>query len=121
MSYLKNFYNYIFHKSATLMNRNQLGSIDLLSINKSDKSENEIKERNSAIATSYKHIERTIKNLIIAQQEFMANQCENEQQLLFGRGTMNGLSLVLEKMKKYKGQHDEDLKPDENFEKHEVF
>ena len=120
MSYLKNLYNYLFHKSATLMNRHQLGSIDLSDI-KEELTENEQKERNANIANSYKYIEPTIKKLLIAQQEFMAKQCENENQLLFGRGSINGIAVVLEELRSYKLAHEELTKPQEKFDKHEVF
>ena len=113
---LKSLYNYIFNKSATLLNRHQLGSLDL-SDAREELSENEQKERSASIATSYKYIELSIKKLIIVQQEFMANQCENESQLLFGRGTTNGLSLVLEEMQSYKLQHEELSKPKDDFDK----
>ena len=116
---LKSLYNYIFNKSATLLNRHQLGSLSLDDA-RDELEETKQKERNASIATSYKHIEISIKKLIIAQQEFMANQCENESQLLFGRGTTNGLSLVLEEMQSYKNQHEELSKPKEGFDKHEV-
>jgi len=120
MSYLKNLYNYLFHKSVTLMNRHQLGSIDLPDI-KEELTENEQKERNANIANSYKYIEPTIKKLLIAQQEFMAKQCENENQLLFGRGSINGIAVVLEELRSYKLAHEEETKPQEKFDEHEVF
>lgn len=117
MSYLKNLYNYLFHKSATLLNKNQLGSIDLSDVRDKELSENEIKKRNANIANSYKYIEPTIKKLLIAQQEFIANRCENENQLLFGRGSINGISVVLEELRSYKLAHEEDTKPQEKFDK----
>ena len=118
---LKSIYNYIFNKSATLLNRHQLGSLSLDDA-RDELSENEQKERNANVSSAFRHIELSIKKLIIVQQEFMANQCENESQLLFGRGTTNGLSLVLEEMQSYKLQYEEDNKPkDDDFNKHKVF
>ena len=113
---LKEIYLYLFRKSALLLNRKQLGCIDLSDI-KEPKEENKKKERNAKIASDFRYIEPAIKKLIIAQQEFMANQCENESQLLFGRGSMNGLALVLEELKNYKSEHEEDTKPKDNFDK----
>jgi len=117
---IKSLYKYIFNKSATLLNREQLGSIELDLAGITGLSEDEIKERNATISSDFKIIELTIKRLLIAQQEFMANQCENEKQLLFGRGSSNGISLVLEEFKKYKSQHDELTKPSEEFNQYKV-
>lgn len=116
----KNLYAYLFNKSATLLNREQLGSISLNEMRDKDLSENEIKERNAKISSDFKILEQTIKILLIAQEEFMANQCENEKQLLFGRGTVNGLSLLLDEFQSFKGQHDELTKPKEGFNKHKI-
>jgi len=117
---IKEIYQYLFNKSATLLNREQLGSLELDLAGTTGLSEDEIKERNAAVSSNFKIIELTIKRLLIAQQEFMANQCENEKQLLFGRGSINGISLVLEKFKKYKSQHDELTKPSEEFNPHKI-
>jgi len=113
---LKEIYNFLFRKSATLLNKNQLGSISLDNA-RDELTEEERKTRNASIDSSYKHIELSIKKLLIAQQEFMANQCENEQQLLFARGSVNGLTLALEEMKSYKSQHEELTSPKEKFNK----
>lgn len=107
-------YRYIFRKSAMLLNRNQLGSIEL------KKAPEWNKEQNAKIATSFKIIEQSINSLIVSQQEYMARECENEQQLLFGRGTTNGLILCVEELEKMKSQHEEDTKGKEPFNKFKV-
>lgn len=117
---LKEIYNYLFHKSATLLNREQLGSISLDGMRDKELTENELKERNAKISLDFKIIEQTTKKLLIAQEEFMANQCENEQQLLFARGSINGLTLLLEEFASYKSQHDEITKPKDEFNKFNV-
>lgn len=117
---LTEIYQYIFRKSALLLNRHQLGSISLDTRNK-ELSEEEKKARNISIANSFKYIEPAIKKLIIAQQEFMAKQCENEQQLLFARGTINGLFIIREELQSYKSAHDEENKPKENYDEHQIF
>jgi hypothetical protein len=103
-----------------LLNRNLLGSIELSDVRDVELTENEIKERNASIAISFRYIEPAIKKLLIAQQEFMANQCENEQQLLFSRGSINGLTLALEEMKSYKEAHEDENKVPEKFNKFEI-
>lgn len=111
-------YNYVFRKSAMLLNRNQLGSIDLSDVKLS---ESNIRERNASIITSFKYLKQIINDLKKAQLEFLGNQCENENQLLFGRGSTNGISLVLEELEKCKSQYEEDTKPVEEFNKTKIF
>jgi len=113
---LTEIYEYLFRKSATLLNREQLGSLSFDDV-RDELAEEERKTRNASISSSFQHIELSIKKLLIAQQEFMANQCENEQQLLFARGSVNGLTLALEEMKSYKSQHEELTSPKEKFNK----
>lgn len=121
---LENLYNYYFNKSATLLNRHQLGSIDLSDVRDiktesglKELTENEIKERNVAIANAYKYIEPAIKKLLIAQQEFLSTHCEQTKPILFGRGSINGICVVLDEFEDYKKQYEEDTKPNENFDK----
>lgn len=117
---IKEIYNYIFNKSATLLNRHQLGSIDLTDVRDKKLTENEIRERNAAITVAYKHIENAIKRLEVAQEEYLSTHCEQTKPVLFGRGSINGISLVLEEFEDYKQQHDELIKPTEGFNKHKV-
>ena len=111
-------YKYIFKKSATLLNREQLGSISSI---EEDLTESEIKDRNTIIASNHKMLERIVAEFIKEQKDFLANQCENESQLLFSRGTINGLYLISEAFKSYKGQHDEITKPKENYNPNKIF
>ena len=111
-------YKYLFKKSATLLNREQLGSISSI---EEDLTENEIKDRNARIASDNKMLKRIIAEFIKEQKDFLANQCENEQQLLFSRGTVNGLSLIGEAFKSYKGQHEETIKPKESYNPNKIF
>ena len=117
MGILEYFYKYRFFRSAMLQNREQLGSISSIEENLT---ENETKDRNARIASNYKMLERIVAEYIKEQKDFLANQCENENQLLFSRGTINGLYLISEAFKSYKGQHDEITKSPEQFNPHKV-
>jgi hypothetical protein len=104
---IKELYKYIFRKSATLLNRHQLGSINLSDI--PAKSESEIKDYNAKVSIYYPLIKLKVDELVKAQTEFMAKECVNEDQFLFSRGTINGLVLVLDEMNRCKGMHDEEV------------
>ena len=115
-----NNYKEEFFKSAAILSRNQLGSIDVFG-DKKELKEGEQKDRNAKIANDYKLLERIIEDLIKDQTEFMVKDCKDEYQFLFGRGTINGLSLVLETFQKYRNQNLEDTKPkDKDFNKFDV-
>lgn len=88
--------------SVKLM-REVLSSIDLSDIAelKEDITEDEEKTRAGDVETFYKlHFERVIKILIQKQLEFVGKQAENDLQLAFGRGTINGLTLIDEWLQK---------------------
>jgi len=114
---IKSLYKYIFNKSATLLNREQLG---VIKFSDKDLTEEQKTERNAVIASNYEILNRIVEDFIKEQKDFMANICENESQLLFSRGSVNGLSLVLESFTTYKGQHEERIKPEESYNKFKV-
>lgn len=103
-------YRYIFNKSATLLNRHQLASIDLSDV--PEKTEDEIKDYNAKVSISYPLIKQKVDELVKLQTEFMARECVNNEQFLFARGTINGLVLVLDEMTKHKSQHEEEIAVD---------
>lgn len=77
--------------------RNKLGSINLDDVRNIVRKDDELKAYQDAIAAVFKeHIEPTIKKMIIAQEEFMARSSSDMNQFNIGRGTINGLFLLLE-------------------------
>ena len=108
----------LIEKEYVLLNLEQLGSISSI---EEYLTEGEIKDRNARIASDYKILERIVAEYIKEQKDFMANQCENGQQLLFSRGTVNGISLLGEAFTSFKGQHDEITKPKENYNPNKIF
>jgi len=104
-------------KSAELL-RNLLGSIDLSDISELEKAElsNEEFLERAAIANEFykNHFEKVLKLLIQKQFEWIGTQTQGSEQLMFGRGTINGLFLVqgwFEDQFKGLAQHQEDNKP----------
>lgn len=92
--------------------RKILGSINLEDVRDKVKDANEIQNYEAAIAAVFKdHIEPTVKKLIIAQEQFMGRQANNMDQLSFGRGTVNGLCLILEEFESAWKNHEATKKP----------
>ena len=81
-------------KSLTLI-RHQLGSIDLKDIGEKEMSESETKDYNASISAVFPRLEKDIKKFLHEQLIFMANKSENWSQVVFGRGTYNGIDLLL--------------------------
>ncbi len=90
---------------------NKLGSIDLTDVRNKTKTEDEFKAYQTAISAVFKdYIEPTIKMFIIAQEEFMARQAVTVDQLSVGRGTINGLFLLLDEFENcYKTHQGENI------------
>lgn len=87
-------------KSSELI-RHKLGSIDLPDIENKIMSPQERMEYCGKVALNFKTvIEPEIKKMIKLQEEWMAEKSDGVQQFDIGRGTINGLLLVLEKFEK---------------------
>ena len=87
-------------KSSELI-RHKLGSIDLPDIENKIMSTQERMEYCGKVALNFKTvIEPEIKKMIKLQEEWMAEKSDGVQQFDIGRGTINGLLLVLEKFEK---------------------
>lgn len=76
--------------------RHGLGSVDLTDL-KSDKTEQEQKDHDAQVSSVFKSsLEPVIKSLIVVQEQWIARNAKNEIEMAFGRGTLNGLLLLLE-------------------------
>lgn len=108
-------------KSNTLeVMRHMLGSIDL-SDHKNDKiemSESERKEYCAAISAVFPRLEKDIKSFLYEQLHYSSNQAEIWEKVIFGRGTFNGMDILLSFWKSAHEEHLAKLKPDEKFDKH---
>ena len=83
-------------QSLKLM-RHLLGSIDLPDIEEKEVSEADRSAYCSAIYAVFPVLERDIKKMLHAQLMFSSNEAGNWEQVVFGRGTFNGMDLLLEK------------------------
>ena len=94
--------------------RHQLGSINLKDMQEPDKMEiGERKQYVSEIAliTMKKPFRNEIDLLRHAQAFFMAELAQDMRQLDFGRGTMNGITLVLERFEALATEHLKNTEP----------
>jgi hypothetical protein len=91
--------------------RHLLASIDLSDIKEDEEmSESDRKAYCSAIFAVYPRIEKDIKKLLYEQLMFSSNNAETWEQVIFGRGTFNGMDLLLEKWKKVAVEHEANVK-----------
>lgn len=108
-------YNNEIDKSFNLQEfiQNKLGSINLEDVRDIVKLPEDIKVYEAGIASIFKdHLEPTIKKLIITQEQFMARQVKDMDQLSFGRGTVNGLLLILEEFESAWKNHQATITPE---------
>lgn len=99
--------------------RHLLASIDLEDIEDEKMSESERKEYNGAISAVFPRLEKDIKRFLHTQLMFVSNQATDMNQISFGRGTYNGMAILLEHWKKAHLEHTV-VEPKEDFDKHEV-
>ena len=100
--------------------KHQLGSIDLKDLEMGDMSESERKEYVASINAIYPRLEKDTKKMLHEQLMFMSTEAENWDQIIFGRGTFNGIDLLLNHWKKASNEHEERLKPEDKFDRHEL-
>ena len=91
-------------KSLTLI-RHQLGSIDLKDIEDKEMSESEAKDYNASISAIFPRLEKDMKKFLYEQLMFMANKADNWNQVIFSRGTFNGIDLLLNHWKQAHTAH----------------
>jgi hypothetical protein len=102
--------------------RHMLCSIDLSDI---DQDKKELSEADrmaycSAIFAVFPRIEKDIKELLYEQLMFVNNNAQDWNQVVFGRGTFNGMDLLLEKWRKASIEHEansKDKKEEKKFDK----
>ena len=96
--------------------QHRLGSISLQDVRKEMSKvipENERKEYVASVSSIYEKILKPkCEKFIAIQEEFMAREAENETQFLVGRGTINGLLLIMEDLKKDNDEHIENMRKD---------
>ena len=82
-------------KNSLKLLRHSLSSIDLKDIEEKEMSESETKDYNASISAVFPRLEKDIKKFLYEQLMFIAINSENWNQVVFGRGTYNGIDLLL--------------------------
>lgn len=97
--------------------RHMLASIDLSDIKEEkDMTDAERKGYCAQVFAVFPVIEKDIKKFLHAQLMFISNEAATMEQVSFGRGTFNGMDLLLEHWKKAAAEHTVPKDP-ENFDK----
>lgn len=99
------------------LQRNLLGSIDLSDIEDKEENEGERRDYCAAIFALFPRIEKDIKKFLYQQLLFSSNQADTWEKVIFGRGTFNGMDLLLEHWKTAAKEHEANSKPTEDFNK----
>lgn len=92
--------------------RHLLATIDLANAQEDEKdmSEQDRKSYCGAIYSVFSYIEKDIKRLLYKQLMFASNNAENWEQVVFARGTFNGIDILLEKWRMAAKEHEDSLK-----------
>ena len=76
--------------------RHRLGSIDLTDAEPRDRNEEQQRDYCASIHAVFPRIEADIKRLIYHQVLWSAKESENWDQILFSRGVIEGMAMLLE-------------------------
>jgi len=103
--------------------RHLLGTVDLKDVRgkETEMSPEERKNYVARLSSNWDIVEKKIMRLIVAQEEYMARMTENQEQLMLGRGTINGLFLIHEELEQAFKEHMLNSSPVESFDKRKLF
>lgn len=93
-------------KDSLIILRHRAGSIDLEDIEEKPMSEGERKEYTAIVSAAWPTLKKDIKKLQKEQLEFVTLNAGNWEQVLFGRGTWNGLDLIYQLLEKANTEHE---------------
>ena len=99
------------------LQRKLLASIDLSNIENKEESEQDRRDYCSAMFAVYPRLEKTIKKFLHEQLLYSSNQADTWERVLFGRGTYNGLALLLEEFERASKEHEANSKHEDKFDK----
>lgn len=106
-------------KDETLkLQRNLLGSIDISDDDADEMDASQRHEYIAAISAVFPRIEKDIKRFMHQQLMYSSNKAETWEQVIFGRGTFNGLALLLEFWDNANQEQMEKAKPKAQFDPH---
>jgi len=75
-------------------------------------------EAEASVIFKNKVFQRELKHLESLQARYVAAECENWERNLVGRGTMNGIGLILDRFETLNARHLENTKPPEGSDPH---
>jgi hypothetical protein len=101
--------------------RHLLASVDLSDLEEpKDMSEQERKTYCAQIFAVFPILEKDIKRFLYSQLMFVCNEASNMDEVSFGRGTFNGMDLLLEHWKKASSEYEAIPKEEMGFDKNKV-
>ena len=107
---------------ATKLIRHQLGSIDLSDVEIEEMAESERAQYLGVAVGAYGNtIKLEAKKLLKAQEEYLSRTVDNEKMLMFSRGTVNGIMLILETYEDYRKEYIAREKKPDDFDPHNLF
>ena len=106
--------------SSSMLMRHLLGSIDLSDVNLDELEPDERKKYCATISAVFPTLEKDIKKFLYEQLMFQALEAKTWEEVLVGRGTFNGMDLLLEHWKKAHEEHIGNSLPKEKFDKYKV-
>src|SRR3990167_9617159 len=87
------------------LQRNLLGSISIEDVTEGEETEADRKAYCAAIFAVFPRLEKDLKKFLHAQLLFSSNQADTWERVIFGRGTFNGISLLLEHWQQAHNEH----------------
>lgn len=110
------------NKTLTELNQEQLKLITIEDLRKGieDMSVDERKAYVSRIASVFDILEDVCKNAVILQMKHMAEKAKTWEDVLIARGSINGISVMLEWFTDLNHEHIENTRPKEDFDPHKV-
>lgn len=107
---------------ATKLIRHQLGSIDLSDVEIEEMTESERAQYlGVAVGAFGNTIKQEAKKLLKAQEEYLSRTVDNEKTLMFSRGTVNGIMLILETYEDYRKEYIAREKKPDDFDPRNLF
>lgn len=98
---------------ALTLIRHQLGSIALSDVPRKEPEGEARRAYCAKVSALYDELKPVVEELVRAQIEYGIEKSANWDQVVYARGTVNGLALVLERFEKYHLEHLADIQPKE--------
>ena len=106
--------NYKIKETMIVLQRHILGSIDFSDLpEETEESESDRRAYCAAIFASFPRIEKDLKKFMHAQLMYSSNVAETWERVIFGRGSFNGMALLLEHWKQAAKEYEASSKKEE--------